>query len=301
MNQLDNYVDRDVVKHFAALINESVNSPIKLFICGQDLWSIIYKYELNKLLPSTLTLINGEDIGISQTYKQVIDKTIDYSKVDKTIITIKEGFLNLPGTTSTLNEQLTTGAEIRIVNDILGAMEVASKKRRNRVVFPITGFEDEALVTAAGLAKSKTVGFRNFFVLNGHSSLVGITGFLAKEEENIAGFVLPLKVGLNTGTGQYSSIPLLYKKGVVFSGYEPMEIMQSIWIVISQYFEKSPAVVFQRTKEVSDEVINRSRWMLEEVFEPSPLNNNKYGTIANGNLHIKEKYKDFDAEFVLKQ
>ena len=71
-------------------------------------------------------------------------------------------------------------------------------------------------------------------------------------------------------------------------------------MAISQQLDKSPAVVFQRTKEVSDDVINRSRWMLEEVFEPAPLNNNKYRTIANGRLHIKEKYKDFDAEFVLK-
>jgi len=300
MNPLDNYPDKDVVKHFAALINESVNSPLKLLLCGRDLWSIIDKYELNKLLPSTLTLINGEDIGITQTNKQVVDKAIDYSGDSKTIITIKESFLNMPGTTTTLNEQLNAGADIRIVNDILGAMVIASKKRRNRVVFPITGFEDEALVTAAGLAKSKTVGFRNFFVLNGHNSLAGNSNFLAKEEENMAGFVLPLKVGLNTGVGQYSNIPLIYNKGVVFSGYEPMEIMQSVWMVVSQQLDRSPAVVFQRTKEVSDEVINRSRWMLEEVFEPAPLNNNKYGTITNGRLHIKEKYKDFDAEFVLK-
>ncbi len=300
MNQLDNYLDKDVVKHFAALINESVNSPIKLLLCGQDLWSIIDTYGLNKLLPPTLSLISGDDIGITQTNKQVIDKTIDYSNDNKTIITIKESYLNMPGTTSTLYEQHNAGADIRIVNDILGAMVVASKKRRNRVVFPITGFEDEALITAAGLAKSKTVGFRNFFVLNGHNSLVGVTNFLAKQEENLAGCILPLKVGLNTGVGQYSNIPLIYHKGVVFSGYEPMEIMQSVWMVISQQLDKSPAVAFQRTKEVSDEVINRSRWMLEEVFEPAPLSNNKYGAIANGRLHIKEKYKDFDAEFVLK-
>ncbi len=294
MSLLDNYIDKDVVKHFATLIHEKVNTPLTLFLGGKDLWRIFLEYKLYELLPGNLTVVNDTDLGLLNVKRQVIDKAIRLITDDRVIITIKDEYLNISGNHSTLKGQLKNGADIRIVDDILGAMVVASRKRRNIVIFPITGYEDEALITAAGLAKSKTVGFRNFFVLNSHLSLAGIVNHLAKEDNQLAAFIVPLKVGLNTGAGRFSNIALTYNKGVVFSGYEPMEIMQAIWMAVSN----EPAVSFQRTKEVSEEVINRSRWMLDEVFEPVPLKLDKHKIIDHGFLRIKEKYQDFDTKYM---
>ena len=298
MSLPENYIDRDVVKHFASLINDVEAEPFTILMPGADLRNIVQKYELEDWLPDWISLKSETDFGVFCEDTDFVDRMIDFSKSEKAILTIKEHYLSLPGSQSNLKDQMESGADIRIVDDILGAMVVASKKRRNKVLYAITGYEDEALVTAAGLAKAKTVGFRNFFVFQQHCQMPGIIKALASGKHNIDGFIIPLKVGLNTGPGAYSSISLTYNKGVVISGYEPAEIMQSVWMLISQKLENKPATVFQRTKEVSDEVINRSRWMIEEVFEPADLLF-KDGTIVNaGAFKIREKYSAFDANLL---
>ncbi len=297
MSLPENYIDRDVVKHFASLINDVEAEPFTILMSGADLWDIVNKFGLKDWLPDWISLKSETDFGLLRVDKGFVDRMIDFSKSEKAILTIKEQYLSLPGSQSNLKGQMESGADIRIVDDILGAMVVASKKRRNKVLFAITGYEDEALVTAAGLAKAKTVGFRNFFVFQQHFQTPGIINTFASNN-NIDGFMIPLKVGLNTGPGAYSSISLTYNKGVVISGYEPAEIMQSVWMLISQKLDKKPATVFQRTKEVSDEVINRSRWMIEEVFEPADLLFNDGAIVNAGAFKIREKYSAFDANLL---
>jgi hydrogenase expression/formation protein HypD len=97
----------------------------------------------------------------------------------------------------------------------------------------------------------------------------------------------------------FADIPLLYQKGVVFSGYEAMEIMQSVYMLAEQFAGQQPKVAFQRTKEVSEEVITRSRWMIEEVFENEDVSINGIGKVKNGHLKIKEKYAMFDAVSIM--
>jgi hydrogenase expression/formation protein HypD len=296
MSLLDGYVDRDVVKHFASLMADLKLDNIRIVILGEDLMANFEKYGLKDWLPGWLTVEDELLPGMEMEERRFVDRLIAFSGTEKSILTIKEKYLALPGTRSTLKEALEKGADIRVVDDILGAMVVASRKRRNKVVYPITGYEDEGLITAAGLAKAKTVGFRNFFVYSRHLQTKTIVEAIAKRDKQVNGFIIPLKVGLNIGIGAFSSIPLLYKKGVVISGYEPMEIMQSVWMLLNQIAEGTPAAVFQRTKEVSDEIVNRSRWMLEEVFESGPLKLENHENIPGGRLKIKEKYRSFDLE-----
>ncbi len=296
MSLLDGYVDRDVVKHFASLMADMKPDNIRIVILGEDLRQNIEKYDLKERLPAWVTVEDELSLGMEVEDRSFVDKLIAFSGLEKSILTIKEKYLALPGTRSTLKEALEKGVDIRVVNDILGAMVVASRKRRNKVVYPIAGYEDEGLITAAGLAKAKTVGFRNFFVYNRHEQTNAVVKAIAEKEKQVDGFIIPLKVGLNTGTGAFSSIPLVYRKGVVISGYEPMEIMQSVWMLLNQKAEATPAVVFQRTKEVSDEIVNRARWMMEEVFESSDINLDDFGLVKGGGYRIRDKYRAFDVQ-----
>ena len=296
MSLLDSYVDRDVVKHFASLMADMNPVKSRVVVLGTSLVANMKRYALTDWLPDWVTVEGESTLGLEMESKGFIDKLIAFTKADNVILTVKKQYLELPGSYSTLKAEMDKGADIRVVEDILGAMVVASRKRRNKVIFPITGYEDEGLITAAGLAKAKTVGFRNFFVFNHHWQTKGIIEALAASEKQVDGFILPLKVGLNTGVGAFSSIPLVYNKGVVVSGYEPMEIMQSIWMVLNQKSEGAPAAVYQRTKEVSDEIVNRSRWMLEEVFEPADIMMGALGLVKSGSFRIREKYQAFDAK-----
>ncbi len=298
MSLIDNYVDGDVVKHFASLIADSTIRPVTIAMFGAELWSVFKKYDLISLLPGLVSVVNESGVGLCDPEKLLIDRMVAFSMIENAIVTVKEKYLAMQGTKSTLQQRLDAGADIRVVDDILGAMVVASRKRRNKVVYAVSGYEDEGLITAAGLAKAKTVGFRNFFVLNMHRRMPAIVDATASAN-SCSGFIVPLKTGLNTGIGAWSSIAPVYKKGVVISGYEPMEIMQSVWMLLQQIADNNPATVFQRTKEVSDEVINRSRWMLDEVFEPVDVADKNFGLIKNGGYKIRDKYSAFDAAKIL--
>ena len=294
MSLLEGYIDKDVVMHFASVIRDIALSKATIVVFDGALLNVIRSYELESLLPETVTLVPGNYYVDYE--KSFADRIVSLSELDKSIIVVKKPLLTLIGSSLSLEELINNGADIRIVDDILGAMVVASKNRRNIVVYPIDGYEDETLVTAAGLAKAKTVGFKNFFVLNYHRSLAEIVRFSAKTEEDIQGYLIPLKVGLNTGLPIFSETALAYNKCIVISGYEPSEIMQSLAMILTGIFEGNYKAQFQRTREVSDEVTRRAKWMIEEAFEPGCLNHNKLGAIKKGRFVIREKYRLFDAE-----
>jgi hydrogenase expression/formation protein HypD len=298
VNPLDSYINKDVVIHFAGLINDLEMERFTIAVFSKEIIKTIEDMALRSLLPENITFTAAPGIFPGKEEQQMIDKALTLLKDEKSIVVVKQPMLFVPGSQSNLYEAKTQGADVRTADDILGAMVVASKKRRNNVVFITEGYEDEALITAAGLAKAKTVGFRRFFVFQNHYSAPGVTKAMAASGQ-ADGFLLPLKTGLNTGTEMFADIPLLYQKGVVFSGYEAMEIMQSVYMLAEQFAGQQPKVAFQRTKEVSEEVITRSRWMIEEVFENEDVSINGIGKVKNGHLKIKEKYAMFDAVSIM--
>ena len=288
MRELENYINKDVVFHFSELLNDLDIGNLTLMVFSKEIYNTINEFDLRSLIPRNIKLKKAPGLIPD---KRFIDNILELLKDEKTILTVKKEWLSI----EQIQKAGEAGADIRIVDDILGSMIVASKKRRNNVIFPIDGFEDEALITAAGLAKAKTVGFKRFFVLQNHLNTPELIKSISAESDENIYYLLPLKTGLNTGSEKYSEIPLLYKRGVVFSGYEVMEIMQSIYMLAGQFSTNTPKVLFQRTKEVNDEITARARWMIEEVFDNEDYNSEEYGIIKNGKMKINDKYSMFDA------
>ena len=293
MNLLDNYINKDVVNHFAGLISDLEFDKMNIMVFDKGIFKTITDFKLSTLLPDNIFIEPAPGIFYSNDDTIFIDKIIDLLNDEKTIITIKDNYIDIKGSEKTLRDLMNKGADVRIVDNILESMVVASKKRRNNVIYPIDGYEDEALITAAGLAKAKTVGFRRFYVFQNHRNTPETIRAIAGNKNTF--FLVPLKTGLNTGPAMYSEIPLLYSKGVVFSGYELKEIVQSIYMLAEQHANNSPKVIFQRTKEVNDEVISRARWMIDEVFDKEDYTGNNPGIVKNGKMKINEKYEMFDA------
>ena len=296
--ELDTYVDKDVVNHFSGLINDLAPHEINIIIFGKEILDTVNIFNFKELLPSSLKISAAPWIETNKEDINTVNRLINFLKEERSLVTVKKEWLDIKGDEKvSLRDIMHSGANIQVVDNILDAMVIASKKRRNNVVFPVKGYEDEALITAAGLAKAKTVGFRRFYVLQHHRSTPATVRFLACENKSV-GFLIPLKTALNTGSEKYSEIPLFYKKGVVFSGYQAAEIMQSIYLLVAQHINKKPEVVFQRTKEVSEDVITRAQWMIDEVFEYEDILISKEKKISKGAMKIREKYKMFDASVI---
>jgi len=294
MNELlKQYINKDVLFHFVELIHDLKIEKATVTIFDFNLWDTLINMELNRLIPF-VELRPGVLVTHDAEKKKFIEKALLFAKKEKSIVAVKKPMINLETTMGSFEHIKNDGADIRIVDNILDAMVIASKKRRNNVMYVTDGYEDEALITAAGLAKAKTVGFRRFFVYQNHLNTASLIKKEAENGNDHHGFLIGLKTGLNTGMEAYADIPLIYQKGVVISGYEAMEIMQSIYLLLEQMTTKQPRILFQRTKEVSEEVTQRARWMMDEVFKPEDFALSNGEIISNGHYAINEKYAAFD-------
>jgi len=293
MELKEQYIGKDVVKHFAGLINDVPIQKQTIYVAGDDIFQTIKKYGLDKLIESKIELISLFQLMPKEITQTFYAKIHSFAKTEKAIVTVDQQSMTYKVNNIGLDDLQKQGFDIRHVKNILDAMIVASKKRRNKVLFITTGLEDKALVTAAGLAKAKTVGFRNFFVLQQHFNTPELINHYASLTP-AAGFILSIKTGINTVLNQYTGTPSIYGKSVIFSGYQPEEIMQSIFMVMDQFVSKQPKVKFQRAMKIPDENIARARWMLEEVFDTTPLTLPDGASIKNGKLIINEKYNSFE-------
>ena len=296
MKYIDEYRNKEIVKYYANQIKAISTKPIRLMeVCGGHTMSI-QKFGLPYLLPDTVELISGPGCPVCVTSREYIDRAIAYSRLDDVIITTYGDLIRVPGSSSTLEKEKAAGADIRIVYSILDAMLIASKKRRNKVIFLGIGFETTAPASAAGILKARTAGLKNFFVYSAHKVMPPAMETLIDEGVNIDGYIGPGHVSTITGQGIYMNIPKKYNMGVVISGFEPVDLMQSIHMLVQQIENNDPKVEIQYTRVVKPEGNTVALDMLDEIFEPRDDWWRGLGILKDSGLKIKKEYEMHNSE-----
>ena len=296
MKYIDEYRNKGMVQYYAGQIKDISTKHIRLMeVCGGHTMSI-QKFGLPYLLPETVELVSGPGCPVCVTSREYIDRAVAYSRLDDTIITTYGDLIRVPGSTSTLEKEKASGADIRIVYSILDAMLIAKKNRRKKVVFLGIGFETTAPSSAAGILKSQTAALKNFFVYSAHKVMPPAMETLIDEGVNIDGYIGPGHVSTIMGQSIYMNIPKKYNMGVVISGFEPVDLMQSIYMLVQQLENNDPKVEIQYTRVVKPEGNVVAQQMLEEVFEYRDDWWRGLGILKNSGLKIKEKYETLDSE-----
>lgn len=296
MKYIDEYRDREIVLKLAEEIKKASSKPIRLMeVCGGHTMSI-QKYGIPYLLPENVELISGPGCPVCVTSRSYIDRAIAYSKLDDVIITTYGDLIRVPGSSSSLDKEKAKGADIRIVYSILDALMIAKEHRNKKVVFLGIGFETTAPSSAAGIIKAQMAGIRNFYVYSAHKVMPPAMETLIDEGVQIDGYIGPGHVSTITGKGIYLGIPEKFGLGVVISGFEPVDMMQSILMLVRQFENKDPKVEIQYTRAVKPEGNVKAQQMLEEVFEYRDDWWRGLGVLKNSGLKIRENYAMFDAE-----
>ncbi len=299
MKYIDEYRNKDIVKHFAEQIKDISKKPIRIMeVCGGHTMSI-QKFGLPYLLPSTVELVSGPGCPVCVTSREYIDRAVAYSRLDNTIITTYGDLIRVPGSSSTLEKEKASGADIRIVYSILDAMLIAKKNRDKKIVFLGIGFETTAPSSAAGILKAQTAGLRNFYVYSAHKVMAPAMEALIDDGVNIDGYIGPGHVSTITGQAIYMNIPKKYHMGVVISGFEPVDLMQSIHMLVTQIENDKPKVEIQYTRVVKPEGNIVAQKMLEEIFETRDDWWRGLGILQNSGLKIKKEYAMHDAENII--
>lgn len=300
MKYIDEYRDKEIVLMLAEEIKKASTKPIRLMeVCGGHTMSI-QKYGIPYLLPENVELISGPGCPVCVTSRSYIDRAVAYSRLDDVIITTYGDLIRVPGSSSSLDKEKAKGADIRIVYSILDALLIAKENRNKKIVFLGIGFETTAPSSAAGIIKAQMAGINNFYVYSAHKVMPPAMETLIDEGVMIDGYIGPGHVSTITGEGIYINIPKKFGLGVVISGFEPVDLMQSILMLVRQFENNDPKVEIEYTRAVKPEGNIKAQEMLDEVFEYRDDWWRGLGVLANSGLKIREKYARFDAEEQIK-
>jgi hydrogenase expression/formation protein HypD len=296
MKYIDEYRDKEKILSLAAQIKKTSTKKIRLMeVCGGHTMAI-QRFGIPDLLPETVELVSGPGCPVCVTSRSYIDKAIAYSKLPNVIITTYGDLIRVPGSTSSLDKEKAKGANIRIVYSVLDALKIAQDNPDKKIIFLGIGFETTAPGSAAGIMKAQMAGLFNFSVFSAHKIMPPPMAALIDEGVNIHGYIGPGHVSTITGSHIFDFIPKKYGLGVVVSGFEPLDLMQSIYMLVKQHETNNPSVEIQYSRAVKPEGNTKAQEIMDEVFCLRDDWWRGLGILENSGLGINEKYASFDAE-----
>ncbi|WP_088891311.1 hydrogenase formation protein HypD [Leptolyngbya ohadii] len=272
--------------------------PIKLMeVCGGHTHSI-FKYGLENLLPSGIELVHGPGCPVCIMPKGRLDEAIALAQNPNVIFTTFGDAMRVPGSKLSLLQAKAEGADIRMVYSPLDAIPIARANPDREVVFFAIGFETTAPSTALTVLQAESEGLKNFSLFCNHVLVVpALEALLSNPDLELEGFVGPGHVSMVIGSDPYQVISERYRKPVVVAGFEPIDILQSIWMLLQQLESGRCEVENQYRRLVMPSgnvtALDAMRRVFEvrEVFEWRGL-----GDITQSGLRMRSTYADYDAE-----
>lgn len=296
MKYIDEYRDKELVDKLVHQIRTISKKDIVLMeVCGGHTWAI-QKFGIPSLMPANVRLISGPGCPVCVTDRRFLDHAIALSRIPDVIITTYGDLIRVPGSTSSLAGEKSKGADVRIVYSILDALKIAKENPSKKVVFLGVGFETTTPPSAAGLINAKKENLKNFFLLSSHKIMPPAMGALIDEGVAINGYIAPGHVSVITGTKIYEALPSKYHVGCVVCGFEPVDILQTIYMLIKQHEENDYKVEIQYRRAVTPEGNVKAQEAIQEVFSLRDEWWRGLGTLPNSGLGVNEKYAEFDAE-----
>jgi hydrogenase expression/formation protein HypD len=300
MKFVDEYRDADLGRAVAGEILGLVEPGrhYKLMeVCGGHTHSI-YKYGIDDLLPANVELVHGPGCPVCVIPMGRVDDGIAIAHEPGVIFTCFGDMLRVPGSEGTLLDAKAAGADVRMVYSPLDALRIAKSNPDRQVVFFAIGFETTAPSTALTLRRAKAEGVPNFSCVCNHVTIVPpLRALLESPDLRLDGFIGPGHVCTVVGGRPFEFIPADYDKPVVISGFEPLDLLQSIHMVLCQVAAGRAQVENQYGRVVPYEGNLAALKVMSEVFALRPhFEWRGLGFISQSALRLSDAYADFDAE-----
>jgi hydrogenase expression/formation protein HypD len=266
-------------------------------ICGGHTHTI-YRYGLHDVLPANIELVHGPGCPVCVLPMGKVDDAIAIANHEGVILATFGDMMRVPGSEGSLIDAQADGADVRMVYSPLDALKLAHQNPDRKVVFFAIGFETTAPSTAVTLLHAKRLGVRNFFVFCNHVLVVpAIKALLDSPETRLDGFIGPGHVTTVIGSKAWEFIPKDYGKGIVISGFEPLDMLQAIYMLVRQLIEGKPRVDVQYTRAVRPDGNTKAKEVMAQVFElRETFEWRGLGWIEKSALKLKPEFAEFDAE-----
>ena len=299
MRFVDEYRDpaaaRALVAHITALVGDGHYKFME--VCGGHTHTI-YRHGIEHLLPTSVELVHGPGCPVCVIPMGRIDDAIAVAQASGVIFTSFGDMMRVPGSNGSLLGAQAQGADIRVVYSPLDALRVAVDNPERHIVFFAVGFETTAPSTAATVLRARQDGVMNFSVFSNHVTIVPpIRAILESPDLRLDGFIGPGHVSTVVGQRPYRFVPEEFGKPFVTAGFEPLDILQAIAMLLTQIGEGRCCVENQYTRCVSEAGNPRALAILNDVFEVRPhFEWRGLGFIPESALKLRQEFAKWDAE-----
>jgi hydrogenase expression/formation protein HypD len=294
---IDEYRDPALAQRLVTAIDHLVTRPWTIMeVCGGQTHSIM-KYGIDQLLPPQVVLLHGPGCPVCVTPIEILDKAIEIARRPEVIFCSFGDMLRVPGSRGDLLSAKAVGADVRIVYSPLDAVKLAQAHPRRQVVFLAVGFETTAPANALAVAQADRLQLRNFSVLVSHVLVPpAIEAILAAPGNQVQGFLAAGHVCTVMGSAEYEPIARTYGVPIVVTGFEPVDILQGIYMCVKQLEEGRSDVENQYVRAVRPEGNRPAQDLIRKVFRTIPRKWRGIGEIPASGLGLREEYSAYDAE-----
>jgi len=304
MKYVDEFRDRDKAAALAADIARLAASladraaPIRIMeVCGGHTHSI-FRYGIEGMLPPQLELIHGPGCPVCVLPMGRVDDCVAIAEQPNVIFTTFGDAMRVPGSRKSLMQARAEGADVRMVYSPMDALALARAHPDREVVFFGLGFETTMPATALTVLQAHGERIDNFSVFCNHITIVPtIKAILDSPDVRIDGFLGPGHVSMVVGTAPYEFIARHYGRPLVIAGFEPLDVLQSIWMVLKQIAEHRCEVENQYARVVPSGGNAAALQAIARVYELRPFFEWRgLGSIDHSGVSIRAEYARFDAE-----
>jgi len=299
MKYIDEYRDGEIARALSSEIAQICTRPwVLMEICGGQTHTIM-RYGIDELLPKGVELVHGPGCPVCVTPLETIDKAIELATHPDVTLVSYGDMLRVPGSRSDLFRAKANGADVRMVYSPAEAVNIAKRSPERKVVFLAIGFETTAPANATAAWMAKRQGLHNFSMLVSHVLVPpAIRSLLTFAENRVQGFIAPGHVCTVMGCEEYEVLAKDFSVPIVVGGFEPVDLLQAILMLIRQLEAGEARVENQYVRSVSYQGNVFAQQVMREVFEVADQKWRGIGSIPQSGLRLRAEYADYDANRV---
>ena len=297
MKFIDEYRDPAAAQRFAQAIRRITTRPWTIMeVCGGQTHAIV-RFGVDELLPREVTLVHGPGCPVCVTPVELIETALEIAASPGVVFCSFGDMLRVPGLERDLLSVKAQGGDVRIVYSPLDALKIARETPERQVVFFAVGFETTAPANAMAVYQASRQGVANFSLLVAHVLVPpAMEAILSAPANQVRGFLAAGHVCAVMGYTEYEPIARRYKVPIVVTGFEPLDILQGVYMTVRQLEEGRAEVENQYTRAVTRAGNRPAQIRISDIFEVVARKWRGVGEIPASGLGLKPEYAAFDAE-----
>ncbi len=309
-NLYDDFRDAKTIKALAKLIEEEatkLDRDINIMeVCGGHTHTIM-KYGLKQLMPNNIHFIHGPGCPVCVMPKERIDHAFVLAMQEDVILCTLGDMIKVPGSRGSLQDARANGADVRFVYSPLDVLKVAIENPDKKVIFFAIGFETTTPMTAALLEHTIKKELDNIYFHINHVTVPEVMQELIDSRDEhvdsynnqIDAFIGPSHVSVISGAKIYSKFANQYKRPVAVSGFEPVDVMEGVLMIVRQFVQNRCELEIQYKRSVTMDGNLNAQKLIDRYFEKRGLFKWRgLGNVPNSALKLKDEYSKYDTEVI---